>query len=82
MEFEWDEAKNASNLAKHGVSFELAQRFLWSEALVELDGRRDYGELRYVARGPAGWSGLPCRFHHTGKQTAYHQHETIQQKGL
>ena len=24
MEFEWDEAKSASNLAKHGVSFEEA----------------------------------------------------------
>lgn len=65
MEFEWDEGKNAGNLAKHGVSFELARQFLWAEAIIELDARRDYGELRYVARGPAEdglgtTSPLPC----------------------
>ena len=25
MEFEWDEAKNAANIANHGVSFEQAK---------------------------------------------------------
>jgi hypothetical protein len=28
MEFEWDEAKNARNKTKHGVSFEEAQEIL------------------------------------------------------
>ncbi len=26
MEYEWDEAKNRKNLAKHGLSFEDAER--------------------------------------------------------
>ena len=53
MEFEWDEAKNASNLTKHGVSFALAQSFDWGEALIEPDQRSDYGEDRFLARGYA-----------------------------
>lgn len=53
MEFEWDEAKNATNLLKHQVRFELAEQFLWSEAIIEPDNRRDYGEDRFVARGRA-----------------------------
>ncbi|WP_108462563.1 BrnT family toxin [Devosia naphthalenivorans] len=53
MEFEWDEAKNASNLAKHGVSFELAHEFDWYGAIVVRDDRMDYGEERYLARGHA-----------------------------
>jgi uncharacterized protein len=26
MAFEWDEAKNRANIAKHGVGFQIAQR--------------------------------------------------------
>lgn len=53
MEFEWDEAKNTTNKIKHGVGFEFAEQFLWNEAIVEPDRRRDYGEERFIARGPA-----------------------------
>ena len=53
MEFEWDEAKNRTNLVKHRVGFEFAEQFLWGEAIIEPDNRRDYGEERFVARGPA-----------------------------
>lgn len=53
MEFEWDETKNASNLAKHGVGFELAAQFLWDRAIIRADTRWDYGEPRFIARGPA-----------------------------
>lgn len=51
MAFEWDEAKAASNLAKHGVSFEIAYGFDWDGAIIVVDGRNDYGEERSVAHG-------------------------------
>ena len=53
MEFEWDETKNQTNLVKHGVSFDLAASFLWDQAIILEDNRRDYGETRFIARGPA-----------------------------
>lgn len=53
MDFEWNEAKNQSNLVKHKVGFELAERFDWHGAIIEPDDRTDYGEDRYLARGYA-----------------------------
>ena len=53
-EFEWDDAKAASNLQKHGVSFEQA-RYAFSDpfALEWADESADYGELRYRLLGMA-----------------------------
>lgn len=51
MEFEWDEAKRASNLAKHGVDFAAVAAFDWESAQESEDRRSDYGERRWVARG-------------------------------
>jgi uncharacterized DUF497 family protein len=51
-EFEWDAAKAASNLAKHGVSFEAARRVFDD---VFADERYDFhtasGEVRYLITG-------------------------------
>ena len=49
MDYEWDPAKAAANLAKHGVSFESAEAFDWKAALVEEDKRHHYGERRFYA---------------------------------
>lgn len=47
MEYEWDEAKAAANLAKHGISFTAAARSLEDPRKIEvLDDRFDYGEER------------------------------------
>ena len=54
MDFGWDEAKRAANLAKHGVDFAEAEGFDWSAASVRADLRTDYGEVRLVAMGPIG----------------------------
>ena len=54
MDFGWDEAKRAANLAKHGVDFAEAEGFDWSAALVRADLRTDYGEVRLVAMAPVG----------------------------
>lgn len=46
MKFEWDEAKNAANIAKHGVGFATACRIFEGPVLTAIDDRSDYGELR------------------------------------
>ena len=46
MQFEWDEDKNAANIAKHGVSFATAARIFDGPVFTALDDRRDYGEVR------------------------------------
>lgn len=52
MPFEWDEAKRAANVAKHGLDFARVERFEWDAALVHGDVRFDYGEVRLIAVGP------------------------------
>jgi putative transcriptional regulator len=47
VEYEWDEAKAAANLAKHGISFMAAARALEDPRKIEiLDARFDYDEQR------------------------------------
>jgi uncharacterized DUF497 family protein len=52
MHFEFDPAKDAANLAKHGVSLAMAIELDWDAALVWLDGRFVYGETRMIALAP------------------------------
>jgi uncharacterized DUF497 family protein len=49
--FEWDEDKNAANIAKHGVSFQRASRIFESRVLTVIDSRADYGEVREISIG-------------------------------
>ena len=51
MEFEWDEAKDRANVAKHGIDFETARRIFDDPLLTRPDLRRDYGEERYTGIG-------------------------------
>jgi uncharacterized protein len=44
MEFEWDPAKNETNLKKHGIEFATA-------SLIWQNHRRDYNEIRFRAWG-------------------------------
>ena len=54
MIFEWDDGTAASNLAKHGVSFELARK-VWSDPLyLILPDRVEGGEQRWHAIGMVG----------------------------
>ena len=52
MEFEWDEAKRAANIAKHNIDFEAADSFGWANALFEPSPQG--GEMRYAATGYIG----------------------------
>ncbi len=50
--FQWDDAKAASNLAKHGVPFDYAARVFLDEAVVDFDASRETdGEARRKAVG-------------------------------
>lgn len=51
MEIEFDAAKDAENVAKHGLSFADANRFEMSEAVTAVDDRADYAEPRLRAFG-------------------------------
>ena len=52
MQFEFDPAKDLSNLKKHGLSLALASLLAWDDALVWVDDRFDYGECRMIALAP------------------------------
>lgn len=51
MEIEFDPAKDAANIAKHGVSLQAAEGFDWDTAFEREDDRFDYGEVRFVGLG-------------------------------
>lgn len=55
MRFEWDEAKAAANLAKHGVSFdEAAEVFYDPNALEDYDPAHSDREARFFIIGLSG----------------------------
>ncbi len=47
----WDEAKNRSNFAKHGLDFADAERVLTGPCVTFVDDRFDYGEERLITLG-------------------------------
>jgi uncharacterized protein len=54
MEFEWDEAKDTENRAKHGLGLADAARLEWTRARYQVDLRFDYGEERVTAYAMRG----------------------------
>ena len=54
MQFAFDPGKDAANLSKHGLSLAAAAELSWDAALVWIDNRTDYGEVRMVALAPIG----------------------------
>jgi hypothetical protein len=46
--FEFDHAKDAKNIAKHGVSLGQAESLEWNTLIEYVEQREDYGETRYV----------------------------------
>jgi len=51
MLIEFDPAKDAINIAKHGMSLADAARLEWDSAVISMDLREDYGEDRQIAWG-------------------------------
>lgn len=54
MTFEWDKAKAAANIRKHGVSFESAADFEFDTAIEFIDDDVPYDEERHRAFGFIG----------------------------
>ena len=52
MLIEFDPAKDAVNQDKHGLSLAMASELDWDQALVWVDDRYEYGELRMIALAP------------------------------
>ena len=52
MKIEFDPAKDAANQLKHGVSLALVAELDWDAALVWIDERFDYAEMRMIALAP------------------------------
>ena len=51
MKCEWDDAKNRSNFAKHGLDFADAELVFAGPCVTFVDNRFDYGEERFVTLG-------------------------------
>ena len=52
MHIEFDPAKDVANQTKHGVSLSVAEELDWEAALVWIDDRFEYSELRMIALAP------------------------------
>ena len=63
MHLEWDEAKNAENQTKHGVSFELAQHaFFDPKRIIAEDLEHSQKEPRFYCFGRVAEGILTVRF--------------------
>lgn len=51
MRYSWNERKNRSNIARHGISFDDAKRIFEGPTVERVDDRFDYGEVRVYAIG-------------------------------
>jgi uncharacterized DUF497 family protein len=54
MNISFDPSKDASNLAKHGVSLAQAAELEWEDTLIWADVRKSYGEARMCGIGYIG----------------------------
>ena len=54
MLVDFDPAKDRLNRARHGLSLAFARKLIWEEALVWVDGRYKYDEIRMVGLVPEG----------------------------
>jgi uncharacterized protein len=51
MKYEWDEAKDRTNLAQHGLSIEDAEQVFAGPCVTFEDDRFAYGEERFITLG-------------------------------
>ncbi len=67
-QFDWDETKNAANLAKHHVSFEVAQTaFVDPHRVIARDLGHSESEERFYCFGEVDGGVLTVRFTYRGK---------------
>ncbi len=51
MQFDWDEAKNETNIRQHGIDFADAPVLFNGPMLTDVDDRIEYGEERWISIG-------------------------------
>jgi uncharacterized protein len=66
MELEWDEEKRQATLRERGLDFADVVYFDPQTVLIDVDTRRDYGEVRYNLIGSL--DGVLCRVCWTPRQ--------------
>ena len=54
MRIDFDPTKDNLNVADHGLSLSFARELAWEEALVWVDERYEYDELRMIGLVPEG----------------------------
>ena len=54
MQLKFDPKKDKENIANHGLSLSFAEKLVWDEALVWVDERFEYDEIRMIALAPEG----------------------------
>lgn len=54
MLIDFDPAKDRLNRARHGLSLAFARKLIWEEALVWVDARYKYDEIRMIGLVPEG----------------------------
>jgi hypothetical protein len=52
VQFEYDPHKDKLNVAQHGLSLALAESLEWDEAMVWVDDRFEYDEIRMIGLVP------------------------------
>lgn len=52
MRIDFNPGKDAVNIGKHGLSLAMAVELDWNDALVWVDERQNYGEMRMIALAP------------------------------
>jgi len=69
VEIEFDPAKDAANLAKHGISLEAGAQVIKRAVAKITDTRFDYGEERFIAFGYMDRRLYVCVFTARGETT-------------
>lgn len=54
IKIEFDPVKNRKNIEERGLAFDLATKFEFDTAVIRIDTRKYYGELRFNAIGYIG----------------------------
>jgi len=80
MAFDWDDNKAASNLSKHGVSFEEAQTVFDDSLYVDFyDPDHSLDEHRYIIVGQ--WSFVGRVLHRTRRRPSFYQRKRSNPRG-
>jgi uncharacterized protein len=68
-DFEWDDTKESSNIAKHGLSLKLAAELFISDVWIEFDAKDSRSDpSRAIAIGPVRGRLLTCIYTLRGRK--------------